>query len=621
MRPAFAFDLGEWQEANLRDLTAHREWTRACLLRALGREAMPVERPEPEPQSALAILTAMFGLTPFERDLLMLCAGAEMDSGVAALCAEMNGLRQQTSPTFGMALAALPEGHWSALSPAAPLRRWRLVNVPAADLLTRAPLSLDERILHLLGGVDAPDPQLEGIVALHPAATADALVTPLHQRLGALMASESPPIILLNGPDRGGLLEASSSAAAMAAMPLYCARARDIPTMPHERALLAAVCEREMRLTGAALLIEADGDAAQLSALGALVGAMECAVLVAGDSPVPFNHTRRVVQVTIERPKAGEQRQMWTRTLAAEGFALNGTLDRLSAHFRVSPMLMRAAIEEVAATAEPGLNEQALADRLWVTCRRQAQTAMNELAQRIETNRTWDDLVLPPAQKDLLHAIVTQVEQRHTVYEDWGYGDRVRGTGASVIFAGPSGTGKTLAAEIVARELNLDLYRIDMSGVVSKYIGETEKNLRRIFNAAEQGGAILLFDEADALFGKRSEVRDSHDRYANIEVSYLLQQMEAYHGLAILTTNMLDHFDRAFLRRVRVIVQFPCPSIEQRFAIWQRAFPPGAPTSHLDFAKLARLNVTGGHIHNIALNAAFLAAGADRKSTRLNSSH
>jgi SpoVK/Ycf46/Vps4 family AAA+-type ATPase len=172
-----------------------------------------------------------------------------------------------------------------------------------------------------------------------------------------------------------------------------------------------------------------------------------------------------------------------------------------------------------------------------------------------------------------------------------------------------------MAAEVLANELRLDLYRIDLSSVVSKYIGETEKNLRRVFDAAEEGGAILLFDEADALFGKRSEVKDSHDRYANIEVSYLLQRMEAYRGLAILTSNLKDALDTAFLRRIRFVVQFPFPDAAQRAEIWRRIFPPRTPTQSLDVGKLSRLNVAGGNIRNIALNAAFLAADAGEPVT------
>jgi SpoVK/Ycf46/Vps4 family AAA+-type ATPase len=203
------------------------------------------------------------------------------------------------------------------------------------------------------------------------------------------------------------------------------------------------------------------------------------------------------------------------------------------------------------------------------------------------------------------------LRHRAKVCDQWGFAEQSKGgLGLSALFSGSSGTGKTLAAEILANEMQLDLFRIDLSAVVSKYIGETEKNLRRVFDAAEEGGAVLLFDEADALFGKRSEVKDSHDRYANIEVSYLLQRMEAYRGLAILATNRRESLDSAFLRRIRFVVQFPFPDALQRAEIWRRIFPANTPTDRLDLTKLSRLNVAGGNIRNVALNAAFLAADA-----------
>ena len=221
----------------------------------------------------------------------------------------------------------------------------------------------------------------------------------------------------------------------------------------------------------------------------------------------------------------------------------------------------------------------------------------------------WDDIVLPPNETALLHRIADQVAWRGTVYRDWGFAERMsRGLGISELFAGATGTGKTMAAEVLANHLRLDLFRIDLSAVVSKWLGETEANLRRLFDAAEDGGAILFFDEADALFGKRTEVKDSHDRYANIEINYLLQRMESYSGLAILATNMKSALDQAFLRRLRIVLDFPYPGAVERKAMWQKAFPAGTPTADLDFDRLARINVTGGHIAVIALNAAFQAA-------------
>ncbi|MFO0729698.1 MAG: ATP-binding protein [Nitrospiraceae bacterium] len=218
---------------------------------------------------------------------------------------------------------------------------------------------------------------------------------------------------------------------------------------------------------------------------------------------------------------------------------------------------------------------------------------------------------MPEAQLQVLRGIAAHVRWRALVYDGWGFAAKgARGLGICALFSGASGTGKTMAAEVLANELRLDLYRIDLSAMVSKYIGETEKNLRRVFDAAEEGGAILLFDEADALFGKRSEVKDSHDRYANIEVSYLLQRIEAYRGLAVLTSNLKNSLDQAFIRRIRFIVHFPFPDTAQRIEIWRRIFPSGAPMEQLSLEKLARLNLTGGSIRNLALNAAFLAADA-----------
>src|SRR6185312_5093877 len=218
-------------------------------------------------------------------------------------------------------------------------------------------------------------------------------------------------------------------------------------------------------------------------------------------------------------------------------------------------------------------------DDLWNVCRSLSRPKLEDLAQRIVPCATWDDLILPELQKQTLRQLAAQVRHRMRVYETWGFAAKGRrGLGVSALFTGLSGTGKTMAAEVLARELRLDLYRIDLSAVVSKYIGETEKNLKVVFDAAEEGGVVLLFDEADALFGKRSEVRDSHDRYANIEVSYLLQRMEAYRGLAILTTNMRDALDSAFLRRLRFVVSFPFPDADGRAEIWRRVFPPELPT-------------------------------------------
>jgi SpoVK/Ycf46/Vps4 family AAA+-type ATPase len=319
---------------------------------------------------------------------------------------------------------------------------------------------------------------------------------------------------------------------------------------------------------------------------------------------------RPILTLDVDKPTAQEQRAMWKSFLGETAAQLNGALEILGAQFNFDASAIRA----VCVGAAQSENESGrLGETLWEICRAQARPQLDDMAQRITPRATWRDLVLPDAQRQVLREIGIHVRRRAKVYEEWGFAAAsARGLGISALFAGPSGTGKTMAGEVLATELNLDLYRIDLSQVVNKYIGETEKNLRRVFDAADEGGAILLFDEADALFGKRSEVKDSHDRYANIEVSYLLQRMEAYRGLAILTTNLKSALDTAFLRRLRFIVQFPFPDAAQREEIWRRIFPAQTPTESLEFAQLARLAVTGGSIRNIALNGAFLAAEADQ---------
>jgi SpoVK/Ycf46/Vps4 family AAA+-type ATPase len=286
--------------------------------------------------------------------------------------------------------------------------------------------------------------------------------------------------------------------------------------------------------------------------------------------------------------------------------AAEATVDSLAAQFALE-------VPEIFQTAAISAGDPAEA---WHACRARTRPRMDSLAQRLEPKVGWDDLVLPPEAETLLRQIAAQVPQRTTVYETWGFGERItRGLGVSVLFAGPSGVGKTMAAEVVARHLELDLYRIDLSAVVSKYIGETEKNLRRLFDAAEGGGSILFFDEADALFGKRSDVKDAHDRYANIEIDFLLQRMESYRGLAILATNMRSALDTAFLRRLRFIVDFTHPGPAERRVLWEKAFPAKAPRDELDFDRLALLQTNGGMTRNIVLNAAFLAASRGSRIT------
>ena len=265
---------------------------------------------------------------------------------------------------------------------------------------------------------------------------------------------------------------------------------------------------------------------------------------------------------------------------------------------------------ELAATAARGLGGDVAA-----AVRRLAGGHLDGQAVHIRPCRTWEDLVLPPDQLAQLRELASRYRHRDTVYRRWGF-TAVPSAGLVALFAGPSGTGKTLAAEVIAGDLGLDVFKIDLSGVVSKYIGETEKHLEALFDAAAAANVVLFFDEADALFGRRSEVSDAHDRYANIEVSYLLQRIERYDGLLVMATNLQNNIDTAFLRRIHVAVDFSVPDEAERKALWELSFPPSAPTHDLDLGFLARqFKLTGGAIRNVALHAAFLAAEADGSIT------
>jgi hypothetical protein len=423
--------------------------------------------------------------------------------------------------------------------------------------------------------------------------------------------------VQLCGTQVEGKRGVAAAACAMLGLELYLVPLPALAAGPGELDRLLRLWAREAALSESALLVDCDGvdgpDPVRESVLARVVEAGSGPLLIAGrERRGPWG--RPALTYDVDKPSGAEQRAVWQSILGEDAGPLDGQVERLVSQFNLNPpeiaaaargALGRLALEE--AGEEP--DAAVMGTALWDLCRGQARPQLDDLAQRIEPAATWDDLILPPEQHELLRQMCMHVRRRARVYEDWDFQSKgKRGLGVSALFAGLSGTGKTMAAEVLARELRLDLYRIDLSAVVSKYIGETEKNLRRVFDAAEAGGVILLFDEADALFGKRGEVTDSHDRYANIEVSYLLGRMEAYRGLAILTTNLKDALDAAFLRRIRFIVQFPFPGPAEREAIWRGIYPAATPTEGLDAARLAQLNLAGGDIRNVALKAAFLAA-------------
>jgi hypothetical protein len=571
-------------------------------------------------RSALEILTERLGLSAFERDVLFLCAAVEFDPHIAALCAQAQGDPHRPYPTFALALSLFDEPRWDVLSPHRPLRLWRLIeiNQPGAQPLTTSALRADERIVNYIKGLNYLDDRLTTFLLPCDTPADDAELPDSHQEAVSTIVRhlQQPPVnarlplIQLLGADSCSKRLVAQHAAAALGLLLYRLPAGFLPPQAADVETFARLWQRESVLLPIALYLETEDESSPPEAHTAALHR-----LLARSSGVLFLDTREVsrpgsvesIALDIGKPTTAEQQAAWTTTLGAA----SGSAPKLAAQFDLSlPNIFRIARAAHLETEQRPPDH----DSLWQTCLVHTRPRLDALAQRIEPKATWETLELPAEEKELLRAVCAQVRYRRAVYETWGFGEHMnRGLGISVLFAGESGTGKTMAAEVIANDLPLNLYRIDLSAVVSKYIGETEKNLRRLFDAAEDGGAILFFDEADALFGKRSEVKDSHDRYANIEINYLLQRIEAYRGLAILATNQKSALDTAFTRRLRFAVNFPHPGPTERKAIWRKAFPAWPPD--LDVERLSRLNLTGGSITNVAMNAAFLAARAGTQVT------
>jgi ATPase family associated with various cellular activities (AAA) len=579
-----------------------------------------------------AHLSELFALTPFERDLLILCTGFELErrfiAAAGAAVAEDGGRR----PTFALAMTVLDDPHWSAVTPGSPLRYWRLLELGGGNLLD-APLQLDERLLEFVLGVPAMDARLQPLVrpvvpiaadaprgdgANEAHGSADEIGSGATGRareqrdtiaLGVRHWGRSPaprePLLLLDRHPSSCRRVFARMCRELGLTP-YSLDAADLPADAVEREHHARLWTREAILSGAALYLRTER-CEDIANVTAWLEAVRAPVAIEV-TPGALAERLEGVRMYLSSITARERHELWSRDLGALAERMDGQLERIAEYFDFDEPAIRLTATRVLELTD-GDERVDPGQLCWRACREHSRRSLEGLAQRVDVTATWGDLVLPDAQARTLRQIATHVRRRAIVNDRWGFaGKHARGLGLTVLFAGSSGTGKTMAAEALAAELDLDLYRVDLASVVSKWIGETEKNLRAVFDGAAQSGAVLLFDEADALFGKRSEVRDSHDRFANLEIGYLLQQMEAYRGVAILTTNMQHALDAAFMRRIRFVVQFPFPDHAARAEIWRRIFPAGTPLAELDHAVLAQLNVSGGVIRNIALGAAFLAA-------------
>ncbi|WP_129793268.1 ATP-binding protein [Sphingosinicella sp. CPCC 101087] len=576
-----------WLEANRDHLAAEIGRVAALMTNSEGAQPKPPAPIKGKP-FRIDLLSDRLSLTAFERELLIMAVAVELDGGLAA-----SGI----APTAQVAFATLAEPHWSALSPDQSLRRWRLIEVQQGRPLIQAPLRVDPALLHWLTGTAERTSDVSREAASIEAGTLPGAHVELAEQLARRLRAGSPvPAFELDGGSRSDRLAVAQAAADRVGLTALLADGESLRDS-------ARLWERDLLLAGIVPVID-PGDAPS-PWLAPFVDSFSGPLFMVGRVGMT---QRDLLRVELPPVSFRERAILWAGALHVD--AGDPDLERLAWQFALSP----AEIASAGAEAKAERGRRPIVERAWDQARRRTRRDAGPIVRRVISSVTLDDIVLPEAQRRSIDAIGAQVRHQAKVYGSWGMaGKSDRGLGITTLFSGPSGSGKTTAAEALAAQLNLDLLHIDLSQVVSKYIGETEKNIDRVFAAGEAGGAVLLFDEADAIFGKRSEVHDSHDRYANLEVSYLLQRMEAYRGLAILTTNQKSAIDDAFLRRIRFVVHFPFPDRRLREELWRRALPATLVAGSPDWAELSHLSLAGGSIRNIALNAAFNAAEAGRK--------
>ncbi len=580
--------------------------------------------------SALGMLCKTFGLTRFERDLVVVLAMMNLDTGLPSIL--LSAFADGTPvATFLKLLGTFSEAtHLDqvSLAPDNALRRWELVKVSegqnASDTaLNTRTLVLDDWVYLYLSGVESTDSILQGAIQA-PKLERHFTLTEAQRKIAEQASQQfGQGLVQIWGIETDIKNSLAREIARLREKNLFGLNATQIPTQSEALKQFIVAWNRLARVNlNAALWINTDdlnvlepqANEFQTRAVMQFIAACECPIVLTARNPRSWGVTS--VSFEVSKPSTGEQRELWKayifeHQISLDALSLEPLVADLASQFHFSGTMIERAVSE--AFGQLGSEQQldVLHKQLWQSSLTLTRPALEGLTQRITPagSASWDRLVLPNAETSVLQAMVAHIQQRQMVFENWGWeADSSRGLGISALFSGSSGTGKTFSAEIIAKELGVDLQRIDLPSVVSKYIGESEKTLSKIFDAAEYGGSILLFDEADAVFGKRSEVKDANDRYANLEVSYLLQRMETFRGLVILTTNQETSMDTAFLRRIRFIVRFPTPDKEARELLWKTIFPASTPLDHLDYRKLAQLEVSGGNIRNIALGAAFIAA-------------
>lgn len=581
-------------------------------------------------------LAHIFALTPYEKDCLLICLAPEIDGKYEKLFAYLQDDVTKKYPTIGLISQLFGTSFADRLqrqavfNPLAPLFKYKLlfqIAAPEIPFPSRA-LKLDDHVKDFLIGLGFLDHRLSEIAQIIPPGLANeaAIVfseehDQMRQAAVRHFSAGGPAknlVMFFRGPRGSGKKALATRICSDLGIPLLVA---DVGKIPPEQSLEETLwfLARDTVLHSSALCLEGMDDLANLKPqqLDSLLKSMQAfsrlTFLLAENSSMPRGALadQVVLACRFTVPEEVARRDIWRKYL--QEFAPEEAMaasEALAGKYRFTPGQIRDAASAAINRAHCLADSHTFSANLNEVCRNLSHSSFNGLTGEVAAKRTWADIILPPGHLEQMQEICDQARHRKTVYGDWGFGKKLSaGKGLAVLFSGPSGTGKTLSAEIIAFELQLHLYKIDLSQVVDKYIGETEKNLSRVFSEAERANAILFFDEADALFGKRSETKDAHDRYANIEVGYLLQRIEEYEGIVILATNLVNNMDEAFQRRMNFIIQFPFPDAKDRELIWRNLFPPAAPLSpDLDFAFLAeKLKFCGGNIKNIALTSAFYA--------------
>ncbi|NOY65347.1 MAG: ATP-binding protein [Nitrospirae bacterium] len=577
-------------------------------------------------------LAETFGLMPFEMGVLIMALASEIDRSYERIYAYFNDDLTKKAPSISLALDTLHNNSEDKLrsccffSPDAPLLYFGLIHF-IDDYGDEAFLSrrfrLDERIKRYLIGDNGLYSNLSGIARIYypGRSPSDALVRKdIKEKIRKFLIDKkntNKSVFWLHGKANEEKKALVLELCEEFNLPVLIADLKDISFESEQRSIIrnlfreAALQSAMVFLDGGDCLYAADEKAELLGRiLLRTINEMSWATFISADVMwMPENVERGYQWCPFEfkMPEYAERKMIWLTELNDNGIS-EDDIDTISGRFNFS----RDQIINAVLNARRFSNGDGLTiDGIYRACGMQTHQRLNTYSRKVPHHYSWNDIVLPEEKVRHLKEICDYIKYKHLVYFKWGFEKKLAlGRGLNILFSGPSGTGKTMAAGIIAKELKLEMYKIDLSSIVSKYIGETEKNLNRVFNDTSSGNAILFFDEADALFGKRSEVKDAHDRYANIEINYLLQKMEEHEGIVILATNLSKNIDEAFSRRMHVTVEFPFPDERQRELIWRKIFPDDAPLDKdIDWRFLSeKLKLAGGNIRNVALTAAFYAA-------------